>query len=85
MLSKDVFNSGIKKLTTEYGDKGFTMTKDKSIQWYEFMKNMADDEFKAQIDRCLTECNHVPYMADVVNGYKKDGCNSKEFDFTGIR
>ncbi|MCT4686370.1 hypothetical protein [Vallitalea sp.] len=66
MLSKIVFNDGINKLLTEYGDRGFKMSKEKSTQWYSYFRNYSDSDFKASIDKCLKECNHPPYMADII-------------------
>lgn len=71
MLNKDVFNKGVEKLIIEYGDRGFTMSKEKSEQWYEYMKKMSDKEYAEQIDRCLMNCKHTPTMADVYEGFEK--------------
>lgn len=72
MLNKETFNKGIEKLITEYGDRGFTMTKAKSLQWYGFMKELNNKEFERKIDYCLLNCNHVPFMADILNPQKKE-------------
>lgn len=73
MLAKDSFNNGIEKLVTEYSDRGFKMTKERSTQWYEFMKGMSNAEFEKKIQTCLMTCKRVPFMSDVM-GFK-DGDN----------
>ena len=67
MVNKEVFKLGIEKLNIEYKDRGFTMTKDKAIQWFDFMKEMDNETFNKKIATCLTTCNHVPFMSDVIN------------------
>lgn len=66
MLTKDTFKAGIRKLITEYEDRGFSMSKEKSQQWYDHMKNLSDDEFLKKIDLCLSICRKVPFMDDVL-------------------
>lgn len=72
MLSKESFNNGIEKLVTEYGDRGFKMTKQRSLQWYGYMKNISDSEFKRKIDKCLMTCKRVPFMADIMDFKEND-------------
>jgi hypothetical protein len=82
MLSKIVFNDGINKLLTEYGDRGFKMSREKSTQWYSYFKNYSDSDFEASIDKCLRECTHLPYMADIIkikDSSNEVGEEAKEF------
>lgn len=72
MLSKECFNNGVDKLLTEYSDRGFKMTKQRSLQWYNYMKDISDSEFKKKVDKCLMTCRHVPFMADVMDLKEKD-------------
>lgn len=72
MLSRDTFNAGIEKLNTEYRDRGFTMTKEKALQWYDFMKDMSNSEFKKKVKNCLMTCKRVPFMADILNPPQND-------------
>jgi hypothetical protein len=67
MLDKDVFKEEINKLIIEYGDRGFSMNKERSKQWYEHMCHFSEAEFKRKIDICLTTCKRVPFMADVLD------------------
>jgi hypothetical protein len=67
MLSKEVFKSGISKLLIEYGDRGFSMSKEKSMQWYEHMINFSESDFTRKIDTCLRTCKKVPFMADILD------------------
>jgi hypothetical protein len=67
MLTKDVFKAGIRKLITEYEDRGFSMSKEKSQQWYAYMINLSDEEFLKKVDLCLSICRKVPFMADVLD------------------
>lgn len=70
MLNNKTFKDGIEKLVIEYGDRGFAMSKGRAAQWYEYVKGMADKQFNKQIDDCLTNCRHVPFMADVFEGFE---------------
>lgn len=63
MLSKKVFNSGLKKLAIEY--KGFEMAADRTKQWYDYFSKVKDKDFSDGVDECICTCNHVPYMSDV--------------------
>jgi hypothetical protein len=74
VLNKETFNQGISALTTEY--KGFEMNRERSLQWYEFMKDMPEHEFQDKINSCLRNCNHVPYMADIMNA-RNDSIDSR--------
>ncbi len=65
MLNKDKFFNGIEKLKLEFGEKGFKMTKDKALQWFEYMKGMSEDEFDERIDYVLKNCSFPPSMADI--------------------
>lgn len=71
MLDREVFNTGVNKLLTEYNDKGFKMTRDRASQWYAFMEDMSNAEFQKKIDTCLMTCRRVPSMADVL-GFKEN-------------
>ena len=72
MLDKEVFNAGVKRLVTEYSDKGFKMTKERASQWYGFMKDMSNSEFEKRVKNCLMTCKKNPTMADVL-GLKENG------------
>lgn len=72
VLSKDVFNSEIERLNIEYRDRGFKMTKERATQWYSFMKNMSNSDFKKKVDACLMTCRRVPTMADVLGLKESD-------------
>lgn len=65
MLDREVFKKGLKKLTVEYGNKGFIMEDNKVAQWYEYMKSMSDEEFNQNIDYVLKNCSYAPCMADI--------------------
>lgn len=67
MLSKDSFNEGIQLLITEYGDRGFKMTKERAALWYKYMKDMSNAEFQKKIQNCLMNCKRVPFIADVLD------------------
>ncbi|GAA0121727.1 hypothetical protein UT300018_10430 [Clostridium faecium] len=66
MLSKEAFKVGLKKLSTEYSDKGFKMTKERVTQWYEYVKNMSEIEFNERIEYVLKNCSYIPSMADIL-------------------
>lgn len=63
MLSKKIFNSGLKKLAIEY--KGLEMAADRTKQWYDYFSKVEDKDFLEGIDECICTCSHVPYMSDV--------------------
>ena len=66
-MNKDFFTKQIQKLVIEFSDKGFTMTKERASQWYEYFKNVSESEFTYAIDNCLKKCERCPSMADVYN------------------
>lgn len=72
MLDKEAFNIGVKKLVTEYSDKGFKMTKERASQWYGFMKDMSNSEFEKKVKNCLMTCRKNPTMADVLGLKESD-------------
>jgi hypothetical protein len=79
MLSKKTFNSGLEKLAIEY--KGFEMEKDRTKQWYGYLKDFDDEYFLNGIDECIHTCNRVPYMSDVYKAIvnaKNEGEKEKE-------
>lgn len=59
-------------LKTEFTD--LEMNKTRCSQWYDFMMDMSDSEYKKKIDVCLQTCKHTPVMADVL-GYKQEDVN----------
>jgi len=66
MLSRDVFKKEVGKLVVEFGDKGFTMPKEKAEQWYERLEEFENEIFKRAIEDVLNDCSFAPSMADVV-------------------
>ncbi|QCX33500.1 hypothetical protein FDN13_07125 [Caloramator sp. E03] len=65
MLDVNVFKEFVNKLDIEYKEKGFLMTTQRAKQWYEYMKDMTDEEFKQRIDWVLKNVSFSPSMADV--------------------
>ncbi|MHC6178633.1 hypothetical protein ACYUJ6_02065 [Clostridium sp. JNZ X4-2] len=74
MLDKKVFENEVNKIVIEFKDKGFEMTKGRSEQWYDYMKDMSDDEFTERIDCVLRNCSYKPSMADVFKSYDRIKC-----------
>lgn len=72
MLDKESFNKGVEILLTEYGDRGFKMTKERAELWYKHMKNMSVPEFQKKIQNCLMTCKRVPFIADVLDLKESD-------------
>lgn len=66
MLNKEIFKEELKKLAVEYGDKGFTMNADRVNQWYDYMKNMQDQEYKEKVDYVIKNSTYAPCMADIL-------------------
>jgi hypothetical protein len=72
MLNSETFKAGINKLVIEYGDKGFTMSKEKAEQWYARFKNISDADFSTTIKNVLDFCSFSPCMADLVKNIEKN-------------
>lgn len=77
MLDKTFFLKQLDKLVIEYGDKGFTMSKDKASQWYGFMKGISDSAFEKMINQCLMNEVFSPNMATIFK-YKPETCPYKD-------
>lgn len=71
MLDKKVFENEVNKIAIEFKDKGFEMTKERSGQWYDYMKDMSDDEFTKRIDCVIRNYSDKPSMADVFKLYDR--------------
>jgi hypothetical protein len=69
-MKKEVFNKQVSRLTIEYADKGFTMPKERALQWYERFKDIEDSDFVGIVDYILNSCSYPPCMADLVKGYE---------------
>lgn len=82
MLTLKIFKDGVKKLELEFKEKGFTMNKDKAAQWYEYMKDMSDEEFNKRIDWVLKNVSYSPSMADVFKADISSNNTWKDFDFS---
>ncbi len=66
MLSKKIFNYGIKQLQISFEE--FKMTKDKAKLWYEHSKKLTDDIWNEKISNCLEGCRKIyPTLADVLD------------------
>lgn len=74
MLNKKVFENEVNKIVIEFKDKGFEMTQGRSEQWYDYIKDMSDDEFNKRIDCVLRNCSYKPSMADVFKFYERIKC-----------
>jgi hypothetical protein len=68
-MKKEVFNTQVKRLLSEYADKNFNMPKDRALQWYERFKDVSDDDFTATVGIVLDTCSYAPCMADLVKAY----------------
>ena len=66
MLNEKVFEQGIEKLVIEFAPKGFVMNKKRTAQWYEYLKNKSDKNFKWAVDEVLKTNRYAPTMADIV-------------------
>ena len=66
MLDKTVFSEQIQRLVIEYGDKGFSMSKERASQWYEFFKIFSEGKLRDMITDCLVNVSHSPTMADIL-------------------
>lgn len=71
-MDKSIFNKQLERLVNEYKDKGFTMTKERSLQWYDFMKDIPEKTFEKIISECLKNINYCPTMADVFKFNEKE-------------
>ncbi len=66
MLNEAIFKDGLKKLVNEFEDKGFKISQERAAQWYNYMKNMQDEEYKEKIDHVIKNSTYSPCMADIL-------------------
>lgn len=64
-MNTDDFNKQLEKLTIEFSDKGFKMTKERANQWYSYMKNIDIFTFVKAIDKTIKYSKYSPSMADI--------------------
>lgn len=81
MLNKGAFKAGLKKLVTEYANKGFAMSEDRISQWYSCMKDMSDEEYNKKIDFVLKNCTYAPTMADIFKAEIRESNSAAYEDF----
>lgn len=82
MLSEVTFQTCIKKLITEFIEKGFNPSVERIKQWYEYMKDMSDEEFNKRIDWVLKNVSYSPSMADIFKADISSNNTWKDFDFS---
>ncbi|WDU82813.1 hypothetical protein [Caloramator sp. Dgby_cultured_2] len=82
MLSELNFQKGINKLINEYQEKGFNPNAARLKQWYEYMKDMSDEEFNKRIDWVLKNVSYSPSMADIFKADISSNNTWKDFDFS---
>lgn len=66
-MTKDFFTKQIERIVIEFGDKGFTMSKEKAAQWFEFFKGIKETNFADAITTLLNNCDKCPSMATLTN------------------
>lgn len=70
-LDKDFFFKQLTRLVVEFKDKGFTMSKERVSQWYEFFEVYSKEDLKIGIDNYLKSSSYIPSMSDILNSIKK--------------
>ncbi|KRQ85855.1 hypothetical protein ABG79_02369 [Caloramator mitchellensis] len=85
MLTESTFQSGIKRLINEFSEKGFNPSIERIKQWFEYMKDMTDEEFKQRIDWVLKNVSFAPSMADIFKAEVNINNTWKEFDFSFLK
>jgi hypothetical protein len=71
-MDKIFFKKQLDRLEVEYKDKGFTMTRERASQWFEFMKDIPEKTFERLINDCLANVSFCPNMADILKFKEKE-------------